>query len=293
MTDARRVVAEATRRLQAAGLPSATADARWLVSHVLGTSPAGLVFAGPLSDDEMATIDEAVGRRERREPLQHVLGTAPFGDLDLAVGPGVFVPRPETEVLAQHALTWLRELGRPAVVVDACSGSGALALGIACHVPATVTAIELSPDASTWLQGNVTEQRPRFTHRGSDVLVIEGDATDTAVWPPPGSVDLVVSNPPYIPDGCIPRDPEVRDHDPAVALFGGSDGFDVVRPVIARAAEALRPGGLLLIEHADDQGEPGGVPALVRDSGAFTAVTDHRDWSGKPRFTGAERSGHS
>ena len=163
--------------------------------------------------------------------------------------------------------------------------------GIACHVPATVTAIESSPDALPWLQGNVTAQAPRFTHLGSDVVVVPGDATDRALWPASASVDLVVSNPPYIPDGCIPRDPEVRDHDPAVALFGGPDGFDVVRPLIRCAAEALRPGGLLLIEHADDQGEPDGVPALVRDLGAFTVVSDHDDWSGKPRFTSAERGG--
>ena len=171
MTDARQVVAEATQRLQDAGVPSATADARWLVSHVLGTSPAGLLFAGPLTADELDVIESAVTRRIAREPLQHILGTAPFGDLDLAVGPGVFVPRPETEVMAQYALTWLADLGRPATVVDACSGSGALALGIACHLPATVTAIEASPDAVVWLERNVERsgaavRTPRFDGHG-------------------------------------------------------------------------------------------------------------------------------
>ncbi len=290
MTDARAVVADATARLRDAGVPSATSDARWLVSHLLGTSPAGLLFTGPLSDDEVAAIDAAVVRRCRREPLQHILGTAPFGDLDLEVGPGVFVPRPETEVMAQYALTWLTDLARTAVVVDACSGSGALALGIACHVPAAVLAIEASPEAVPWLQRNAVALASRYEHQGSTVTVVAGDATDSRLWPQDGSVDLVVTNPPYIPDGCIPRDPEVRDHDPAVALFGGPDGFDVVRPLIECAASALRPGGLLLVEHGDEQGEPHGVPELIRAGGWFDHVTDHQDWTGRPRFTSARRS---
>lgn len=290
MTDARQVVAEASARLQEAGVPSANSDARWLVSHILGTSPAGLLFTGPLDDAEVAAIEEAVTRRCRREPLQHILGTAPFGDLDLDVGPGVFVPRPETEVMAQFALRWLGELGRRASVVDACSGSGALALAVACHVPATVVAIEKSAEAQPWLERNVRAAAPRFEHLGSTVDIVIGDVTEPGLWPAAGSLDLVVSNPPYIPDGSIPRDPEVRDHDPAIALFGGADGFDVVRPLIDLAATSLRPGGLLLIEHGDEQGQPDGVPGLVHATGAFADVADHPDWAGKSRFTSATRA---
>lgn len=288
MTDARQLVGEVTRQLQEAGVPSAHADGRWLVAHYLGTSPAGLAFAGPVDAAESAQIAAATERRCRREPLQHILGTAPFGDLELAVGPGVFVPRPETEVMAQYAMNWLNARQGQASVVDACAGSGALALALACHTSADVVAIETSGDAVPWLERNVAALRPRFTACGSSVTVVVGDVADPAAWVRTG-VDLVVSNPPYIPDGCVPRDPEVRDHDPAVALFGGADGFAVVRPLIERAAAALRPGGLLLIEHADDQGEPDGLPALIRAAGRFVDVVDHPDWAGRPRFTSAVR----
>lgn len=289
MTDARQVTADITQRLHAAHVPGATADARWIVAHVLGTSPAGLAFAGPVSHEELSQIQAATERRERREPLQHILGTAPFGDLDLAVGPGVFVPRPETELLAQHVLTWLGATqGRPLRVVDACAGSGALALAVACHAPegTEVTAIETSAEAVAWLRRNVEGAAARFGGRRSSVQVVIGDVADPSVWPT--GVDLVVSNPPYIPDGCVPRDPEVRDHDPAIALFGGPDGFAVVRPLIERAA-ALRPAGLLAIEHGDDQGGADGVPGLIQATGAFTDVTDHPDLAGRPRFTTAIR----
>lgn len=282
-------VADVTARLRAASVPSAAAEARWLVSHFLGTSPAGLAFAGPLSEDEIARIDDAVAQRQKRVPLQHIMGSAPFGDLDLEVGPGVFVPRPETEVMADFAVRTLRQWPAPSVVVDACSGSGALALAVACHVAADVTAIEASAAALTWLRRNVDSLRPRWAHRGSTVTVTAGDVGATGSWPPPGTVDLVVSNPPYIPDACVPREPEVRDHDPPMALFGGADGFDVVRPLVARAAEALRTGGLLLVEHSDEQGGPDGLPGLLGHTGCFDDVVDHPDFAGRPRFTSAVR----
>ncbi len=290
MTDARQITGEVTRRLQGAEVPGATADARWIVAHVLRTSPAGLAFAGPVSDDELAQIEAATDRRVSREPLQHILGSAPFGDLELAVGPGVFVPRPETELLAQYVLTWLADQERrPLRVLDACSGSGALALALACHAPpgTQVTAIESSADALPWLRRNVASLAPRFEARGSRVEIVAADATDVTCWP--SDLDLVVSNPPYIPDGCVPREPEVRDHDPAVALFGGPDGFQVVRPLVAHAAIALRPGGLLAVEHSDDQGGPDGVPGLLAATDSFDEVTDHPDLNGRPRFTTAVR----
>ena len=291
MTDARQVTAEVTRRLQAAEVPGATADARWIVAHVLRTSPAGLAFAGPVSEEEIAQIEAATTRRSAREPLQHILGSAPFGDLELAVGPGVLVPRSETEVLAQYVLTWLRQQDhRPLHVVDACAGSGALALAVACHAPpgTQVTAIEKSVDALPWLHRNVAACAPRFQARGSTVEIVAGDVTVPDRWPT--DQDLVVSNPPYIPDGCIPREPEVRDHDPAVALFGGPDGFTVLRPLLTNAASVLRPGGLIAVEHSDNQGGADGVPGLIEATATFHTITDHPDFTGRPRFTTALRN---
>ena len=201
------------------------------------------------------------------------------------------MPRPETEAVAQFALRWLHDQAddRAQRVVDACSGSGALALALACHAPrgVHVTAIEASREAMPWLLRNVAALAPRFEARGAVVDAVAGDVGDAAVWPE--DVDLVVGNPPYIPEGCIPRDPEVRDHDPAMALFGGPDGFTVVRPLVERAAAALRVGGLLLIEHGDEQGEPDGVPHLFRETGRFVDVADHEDLAGRPRFTSALR----
>ena len=181
-------------------------------------------------------------------PLQHLTGQAHFRRLTLAVGPGVFVPRPETEVTAGHAIDAASAVGPDAVVVDLCTGSGAIALAVKDELPAArVLAVELSDLAHGWAVAN----RDRL---GLDVEVRLGDAT-TAFDDLEGAVDVVVSNPPYIPVGAVPVDPEVRDHDPAVALYGGSaDGLAVPLAVAARAAVLLRAGGVLVMEHADSQG---------------------------------------
>lgn len=287
-----------TGRLSAAGVPSAESDTRWLAAHVLRRSPSELALLSTVTADQRAQIDALVTRRERREPLQHILGSAPFLDLDLRVGPGVFVPRPETEVLADHVIGWLRELPGAAAgltVVDFCTGSGALALAIGCHVEhAHVTAVECSGRALDYARRNLRAVGGRLAVMASSVELVESDVSRWRGGR--GPVDAVVCNPPYIPDGAVPRDPEVRDHDPATALYGGPDGMAVIRPVVARAGRLLRPGGLLAIEHGDLQGDDDGVPGLVaraadRDGRpVFADVRDHEDLARRPRFTTAIRT---
>jgi len=261
-------------------------DAELLLAHVLGVSRAGLLTLGEVPDDAVARFEGLAGQRADRVPLQHLTGRAPFRSLELAVGPGVFVPRPETEQLVEWALARLAGLGEP-VVVDLGSGSGAIALSIAHEHPgARVTAVERDPGAIEWTRHNAAT---RAAAGDTPVDVLSGDMTDPGLLRElDGTVDLVVSNPPYVPDGAtVPR--EVADHDPPLALWGGPDGLDVVRGMLRTAARLLRPGGGLGIEHADQQG--GALPALVRASGSWTGVEDHPDLAGRPRYTTAHRTG--
>jgi release factor glutamine methyltransferase len=261
-------------------------DAELLLAHVLGVSRAGLLTLGEVPDAAAARFDALAGQRADRVPLQHLTGRAPFRHLELAVGPGVFVPRPETEQLVEWALARLAGLAEP-VVVDLGSGSGAIALSIAHEHPgARVTAVERDAVAVEWTKANAAT---RAAAGDTPVEVLSGDMTDPGLLRElDGTVDLVVSNPPYVPDGAtVPR--EVADHDPPLALWGGPDGLDVVRGLLRTAARLLRPGGGLGIEHADQQG--GALPALVRASGGWTEVADHPDLAGRPRYTTAHRSG--
>ena len=260
-------------------------DAELLVAHVLGVSRAGLLTRDDISEDEAARVGQLIEQRADRVPLQHLTGRAPFRYLELAVGPGVFVPRPETEQLTGWALERLTGLDGP-LVVDLGSGSGAIALSIAHEHPgARVTAVERDPGAIAWTRHNAMA---RVAAGDTPVGVVEGDMTDPALLSElDRRVTLVVSNPPYVPDGAgVPR--EVADHDPPLALWGGPDGLDVVRGLLVTAARLLTPGGWLGIEHADQQGSA--LPALVRAHGAFTDVEDHPDLAGRPRFTTARRS---
>lgn len=289
-----------TRRLAAAGVASAESDARWLAGSVLRRLPGELALMRTIGTDQQAEIDALVTRRERREPLQHILGSAPFLDLHLEVGPGVFVPRPETEVLADYVISWLQDLPNPAAglaVVDFCSGSGALALATACHVERThVIAVECSSEALDYARRNTQAVSGRLAVMASSIDLVQSDVTQAWGGPAPGSVDAVVCNPPYIPDEAVPRDPEVREHDPSLALYGGRDGLSVIRAVISTSARILRPHGLLAIEHGDTQGGPDGVPGLlvqaVDAAGGrlFRDVEDHPDLSGRPRFATALRA---
>lgn len=261
-------------------------DAELLLAAVLDVPRARLLTLDGVPQDALARFEALVDQRADRVPLQHLTGRAPFRYLELAVGPGVFVPRPETEQLAGWAIDALAENAAP-VVVDLGSGSGALALSIAHEVPAArVTAVERDPGAIEWTRHNAAA---RTAAGDRPIEVLAGDMTDPRLLPGlDGTVDLVVSNPPYVPDGAgVPR--EVADHDPPLALWGGPDGLDVVRGLLVTAARLLRPGGLLGIEHADAQGES--LPALVRRHGEFTDVADHPDLAGRPRFTTARRAG--
>ena len=260
-------------------------DAELLLAHVLGISRTALLTLSDVPDAAESRFATLVAQRADRVPLQHLTGRAPFRFLELAVGPGVFVPRPETEQLAGWAIEALAGAAAPSVV-DLGSGSGALALSIAHEAPAArVIAVERDPDAVAWTRHNAAG---RAQAGDTPVVVMSGDMTDPGLLRElDGTVDLVVSNPPYVPDGAVvPR--EVADHDPPLALWGGPDGLDVVRGLLVTAARLLRPGGQLGIEHADQQGSA--LPALVRAHGGFTDVEDHPDLAGRPRFTTARRA---
>jgi release factor glutamine methyltransferase len=275
----------AVRRLTDGGVESARVDAELLLAHVLGVPRVRLLTLDEVTDDDAARFDALVEQRADRVPLQHLTGRAPFRHLELSVGPGVFVPRPETEQLAGWALDRLAGADGP-IVVDLGSGSGALALSIANEHPgARVTAVERDPGALAWTRHNALA---RVAAGDTPVGVVEGDMTDPALLPElDGRVTVVVSNPPYVPeDAVLPR--EVAEHDPPLALWGGPDGLDVVRRMLSVAARLLHEGGWLGIEHADQQG--GSVPAVVRAHGGFTEVEDHPDLAGRPRFTTARRS---
>jgi release factor glutamine methyltransferase len=279
------VLADAAHRLADAGVESPRVDAELLLASVLGVTRGRLLTLVTVPDDVAVRFGTLVDQRADRVPLQHLTGRAAFRYLELAVGPGVFVPRPETEQLTGWALERLAGTGAP-VVVDLGSGSGAIALSIAHECPAArVTAVERDPGAIEWTRHNAAA---RADAGDTAVTVLEGDMTDPLLLADlDGTVDVVVSNPPYVPDGAVvPR--EVADHDPPLALWGGPDGLDVVRGLLVTAARLLRPGGWLGIEHADQQGSA--LPALVRAHGAFTDVEDHPDLAGRPRFTTARRT---
>jgi release factor glutamine methyltransferase len=271
--------------LTQAGIPTPEVDAELLLGHVLGLSrgqiQAKALTGATVDGDDFVTVIEAVERRAAREPLQHITGHAAFRSLDLAVGPGVFVPRPETETVAQITIDALQAVASPEpVAVDLGTGSAAIALALATEVPhARVIAVENSPRAFPWAKQNVRAS-------GVDNLRLVFADLAAAVPELDGLVDVVVSNPPYIPDGAVPRDPEVRLFDPEAALYGGADGLDVVRAVSRRAAALLRPGGTLVLEHGELQGLE--IRALLAADGWHAAATT-RDLLGRDRATTALR----
>jgi release factor glutamine methyltransferase len=277
---ARPLLVDAGRRLRDAGVVSPEHDAAALLAHVLGVGRSTLGLVDDVSDDAAARFADLVERRARREPLQHLLGRTGFRYLDVEVGPGAFVPRPETEVLAGWAVDQARAVlraDRVPVVVDLGTGSGVIALAVATEVPeAVVHAVELSEGALTWAARNLA---------GSGVDLRQGDMA--AAFPDlDGTVDVVVSNPPYIPlEAFESVTPEVRDHDPALALWSGEDGLDAMRVVERVASRLLRAGGVVGAEHADVQGDS--APAVFAGKGRWTDVRDHDDLAGRPRFVTA------
>ncbi len=238
---------------------------------------------------ETATLESALARRAAREPLQHILGVAAFRGLVLEVGPGVFVPRPETEVVAGHAIGVAHALstsGTAPLVADLCAGSGAIGIAIAAEVPsATVSLVELDAAAYAYLERNVEAQEPVVRDRLRPML---GDAR-TALSSGDGTFHIVVANPPYIPPGATPRDPEVAHHDPAVALFGlGADGLEVPRGIATAAARLLRPDGTFVMEHGDEQGEA--VRSALASTGEWGGIETGTDRAGRERFIVATRA---
>jgi release factor glutamine methyltransferase len=275
-TSLRTALADAAATLTAAGVPSARHDAEVLAAHSLGVRRRDLWRY----DEAGPGFASYVDRRARREPLQHITGTAPFRHLELAVGPGVFVPRPETEIVVDAVLARLTGIVRPRVV-DLCTGSGAIALAVDTEVPGSeVFAVEAGPDAYAWAARNCA---------GSAVDLRLGDMAD-AFPELDGTVDVVVSNPPYIPVGAVIRDPEVATHDPALALWSGVDGLDAIRVVEQVAARLLRPGGAVVVEHADLQGSS--APAVFTGAGRWAEVRDYQDLAGRDRFLTAVLTGH-
>ncbi len=270
----------ATESFAKAGIESAAADAEILLAHLLNISR-GELQAKAFTDAEFSETESytnLVAKRAQRIPLQHLTGVAHFRRLTLKVGPGVFVPRPETEVVTHLAVDALRAVGNESpIAVDLATGSGAIALSLAVEVPnAKVFAIELSEDALEYTRVNFAELAP-------EAVLVQGDLVD-AFPELNGTVDVLVSNPPYIPDEMIPIYPEVHLHDPSLALYGGADGLDVVRNVDSAAKRLLRSGGTLIIEHADMQGEA--VRELLLASG-WIQVRTHKDLVGRDRATTA------
>ena len=277
----RLAIDEAQQTLAHAGVPSPRHDAEILAAFVIGCPPGRLLMAGDFSAGQHTVFAGLVARRAARVPLQHLTGSAPFRYLEVAVGPGVFVPRPETEVVAGWCVDQLREQGSPApLVVDLCAGSAAIALSIAHEVKgAVVHAVERELPACEWARRNAT---------GTRVTVHEADAAH-ALPEFSGLVDLVVANPPYLPESDRDRfEPEVRDHDPAAALWGGPDGLDGPRMVEAAARRLLRPGGLAAVEHADHHGQA--VAEIFGASGAWEHIAVRQDLTGRDRFVTARRA---
>lgn len=272
--------------LDKAGVPQPDVDAELLIGHILdlgrGEVQAAVVIGRQVPHSQVAEISALTERRATREPLQHILGVAGFRTLELVVGPGVFVPRPETEHVAQFAIDALGAVPDPEPIgIDLGTGSGAIALAMATEVPhARIFAAENSVDAFIWARQN-------FARIGAPNATLIFDDLARAFRELDGQASVVISNPPYVPAAAIPRDPEVRLYDPPAALYGGEDGLDVVRQLSTTAARLLRPGGTLIIEHGELQGE------AIRDiltADGWRAAATFRDLTQRDRTTTALRA---
>ncbi|KFI68452.1 peptide chain release factor N(5)-glutamine methyltransferase [Bifidobacterium magnum] len=306
------IIREATGRLRDAGVDTPHYDAKLLLAQafhcsvadvdkamLMRSTPAQLVWSvwhdqngeqgvAPEEGSAQRALEEFesyVARRAGREPLQHITGHAPFRYIDVAVGPGVFVPRPETETVVQAAIDWIAEQGLPSPrVVDLCAGSGVIGLSMCKEVPgAQVWAVELNPEAAHWALRNRDALQPSIAGLDSNYQLEIGDATSPLTLAQlDGTVDVVISNPPYIPQTDIPEQPETRDYDPDLALYGGSaDGMMIPEQIMVRAAALLRSGGLLVMEHDISQAQR--TRMFAQANGFATAVT-REDLTGRPRF---------
>ncbi|MCO4257284.1 peptide chain release factor N(5)-glutamine methyltransferase [Pseudarthrobacter cellobiosi] len=273
-------VSEATVILRDAGVPSPRVDAELLADHLLGVG-LGRLRAMMLGDTPAPVgYAELVAERAQRIPLQHITGVAHFRYLELAVGPGVFIPRPETESVVQLVIDHVKGMAHPRIV-DLGTGSGAIAGSIAHEVPgAEVHAVEYSPFAHAWAARNLAPL---------GVNLVLGDLRD-ALPELNETFDVVISNPPYIPAEAVPNEPEVALHDPPEALYGGgADGMELPTAAAASAARLLVPGGYFVMEHAEVQA--GWIAGMMQRTGAWREITTHLDLNGKERATSAVLAG--
>lgn len=273
----RQAIDSAASQLAAAGIDSARCDAEQLAAHVAGTDRGRLPFLDPPGAEFFGRFSQAVAARSARVPLQHLIGTVAFGPVLLQVGPGVFIPRPETESIFEWAAA--QQFPRPPVIVDACTGSGALAVALAHRWPdARIVGIDDSEAALDYARRNA---------RSTQVELVRADIGTPGLLPElDAQVDLCVANPPYVPDDSV-LEPEVAQHDPAHAVFGGPDGMAVIPAVAAQAARWLRPGGLFAVEH-DDTTSAATVGVLA-GMNCFVEIMARRDLAGRPRFVTARR----
>ena len=282
MSVLRRAIDSAAAALAEAGIDSARWDAELLAAHVTGADRGRLTLLDPPGDDVLGRYREVVAARSQRVPLQHLTGTAAFGPVLLHVGPGVFIPRPETEALLAWATA--QRLGPRPVIVDLCTGSGALAVALAQHraalgLEARIIGIDDSDAALEYARRNA---------EGTVVELRRADVTELTAKADPleGQVDLVVANPPYVPDDAV-LEPEVAQYDPRHAVFGGPDGMTVIRPIVRLAARWLRPGGLFAVEHDDTTSSQ--TVELIKGTGSFEDVRPRNDLAGRPRFVTARK----
>ncbi len=274
-------LAFAKEQLALVGVPSPGADAHWLLAHATDSTRAELLtnitFDLDLTEEQITEFNLSLEKRLRRIPLQHITGTAAFRSLELSVGPGVFIPRFETEQVTQIAIDFLNSLPARPKAIDVGTGSGAIAISLAKETNAEVYAIELSKSALDYAKTNIAANVV-------DVKLLEGEFE--MHLPTLRELDLIISNPPYIPISAVPQDPEVRDFDPELALYSGEDGLDAIRELIELALLSLRPGGMLVLEHADGQSDL--VRELLLEAG-YGAVSVHPDPTGRLRAVSAIR----
>jgi release factor glutamine methyltransferase len=278
-TRLRSAIDSAATLLADAGIDSARYEAEELAAHLTGTERGRLPLIDSPDDAFFDRYHAAIAARSRRVPLQHITGTAAFGPLTLLVGPGVFIPRPETEAMLEWASA--QHLPDAPVIVDLCTGSGALAIALAQHWPqARVLGIDDSDAALEYARRNAA---------GTNVELMHADATDPGLLADlDGRVDLVVANPPYVPDGS-PVGPEVSQYDPPRAVFGGADGMTVISAIVRLAGRWLCSGGLFAVEHDDTTSSL--TSELISSTGLFDNVVARKDLTGRPRFVTARRSG--
>jgi release factor glutamine methyltransferase len=279
MTQLRRAIDSAAAALADAGIDSARHDAELLAAHLVGTDRGRLPLIEPPGAEFFGQYRDAVAARSLRIPLQHITGTVAFGPVELNVGPGVFIPRPETEAMLEWAIAQRR--GTRPVIVDLCTGSGALAVALAHHWSAArVIGVDDSDAALDYARRNV---------RGTAVELVRADVGAAGLLPElDGQVDMLVANPPYVPDD-VELEPEVAQHDPRHAVFGGPDGMRVIAAVVDLAVRWLRPGGSLAVEHDDSTSLA--TVELLTQKGLFEDISARQDWTGRPRFVTARRGG--